>query len=67
VACEIDRRERVHAEVFERSLTLLPDLEILAADRQARLLLQRIGRHDRHDAIGIRERQPLSQPAVDEA
>jgi hypothetical protein len=59
VGGEVDRRERECAEWLERRLTRLPDLEILTADRQAWLLLQRIGRDDRHDAIGVWKWQPF--------
>ena len=48
-------------------LTFLPHREVLAADRLPRLLLRRVRRDDRHDAVGVRERQPLEQPAVDDA
>src|SRR5262249_8813101 len=41
---EVHRRLRVRAEWLERRLTLLPDLQILTADGQPRLLLQRIRR-----------------------
>ena len=66
VGREVDWNRRVRAELVEGGLAFLPDLEILAADRLPRLLLQGVRRDDRHDAFGIRERQTLEQPAVDD-
>ena len=66
VGCEVDGHKRVRAELVEGGLAFLPHLEILAADRLPRLLLQRVRRDDCHDAFGIRERQTFEQPAVDD-
>ena len=55
------------AESARTSLPRLPDREVLHADRQPRLVLRRVGRHDCDDPVGIREGQSLEKSAVHDA
>ena len=64
---EIHRSEAVGADALEGRLPALPDRQIVDADRLPGLVLRRIRRDDGHDSIGIRERKPLEQAAVDDA
>ena len=64
---EIDRRERVGPEALEGGLALGEQREVLDRDRLLRVVLGRVGRRQGDDAIGVRERQALEQPAVDDA
>ena len=49
------------------TMTLDVDREILHAHRESGLALRRVGRENRHDSAGVRERQPLEDAAVDDA
>ncbi len=64
---QVERREPERAEFLERRLPRLPDRQVLHADGLAGLVLGSFRRDQGDDAIGVRERQALEQPAVDDA
>ncbi len=64
---QVDRRDTDRPEHVERGLPLLPGGHVVHADRPARLPLGRVGRDERHDPVGVPERQPLEETAVDDA